>query len=151
MASSSGTISSNNDLPTPNETLSQVQPTTQLRSHNELVLTPIGIVLEGRPPGCVINRDLSPDTLSHILIEDNLKWLGIEKARGRQPVSTRTMGLDDGEDVDDSGVKKLQARREEEEEEDEKEDDELKSVNCEENTGDSTEPGVKVIDCERDN
>ena len=131
---SSGTIPSNSVLPVPNESGSQVQPTTQLRSHNELGLTPIGIVLEGRPPGCVLNRDLNPDTLSHILIEDNLIWLGIEKASGRQPAATRNMGLDDEEDIDDNGVKIFQARSEEEEEEDKKEDDELKSANCEKNT-----------------
>ena len=49
----------NSVLPTltPNEMGSQVDPTTRLRSECELGLTPMGLALEGRPPGCVLNRD----------------------------------------------------------------------------------------------
>ena len=43
-----------------------------------------GIVLIGRQPGCVLNRTLSSDTLSHILINDNLLALDIPIAAGRQ-------------------------------------------------------------------
>ena len=53
----------------------------------QLGFTPEGIVLEGRQPGCVLNRALSAETLSHILIEDDLKYLGIKPAAHRR--STR--------------------------------------------------------------
>lgn len=47
-----------------------------------------GWVLEGRQPGCILNRKLSRDTLSHILIEDNLIVLGIPMDPERSTVST---------------------------------------------------------------
>lgn len=51
---------------------------------------------------------LSEDTLSRILIEDNLRWLGIEKARERGKASNVTMDSDDEEDGDDGDVKNVQ-------------------------------------------
>ncbi|KAG7008327.1 hypothetical protein G7Y79_00006g019470 [Physcia stellaris] len=71
-------------------------PTSQrtplpLASRNRQVSTGIGLtrdgwVLEGRQPGCVLNRKLSAETLSHILIEDNLLVLGIP-ARSKRGLS----------------------------------------------------------------
>ena len=115
----------------------QVQPANQVRNHNELGRTPMGLVLEGRQPGCVLNRDLSPDTLSHILLEDNLRWLGIEKARGRKSGLPTIMDLDEGKGIDDSGVK-IQVTGEEEQKSG------LKSAGDEQASEKNTEPGINV-------
>lgn len=56
-------------------------------------------MLEGRQPGCVLNRKLSADTLSHILIEDNLLVLGI-------PVHAKR-GMSDDESEGRGGGKKV--------------------------------------------
>ena len=42
-----------------------------------------GLYLQGRAPGCRLRRELSSDTLSHILHEDNLLFLGIPLAAHR--------------------------------------------------------------------
>ena len=115
----------------------QVQPATQVRNHNELGRTPMGLVLEGRQPGCVLNRDLSPDTLSHVLVEDNLKWLGIEKARGRKSGLPIIMELGEEKGIDDSGVK-IQVTGEEEQKSG------LESAGGEQAIERNTEPGINV-------
>ena len=46
--------------------------------------TSSGLVLKGCQPGCVLKGTLSSDTLSHVLISDNLLALGIPAAAGRQ-------------------------------------------------------------------
>ncbi|CAF9939675.1 MAG: hypothetical protein HETSPECPRED_001853 [Heterodermia speciosa] len=115
----------------------QVQPATQVRSLNELGCTPTGLVLEGRQPGCVLNRDLSPDTLSHILVEDNLRWLGIEKARGRKSGLPIIMELGEEKGIGDRGVK-IEVTGEEEKESG------LESAGGEQATEKNTEADINV-------
>ncbi|KAL8793215.1 MAG: hypothetical protein Q9195_004151 [Heterodermia aff. obscurata] len=134
----------NSILPTPSVSGFNAKPKPQLRRQGELGLTPMGLVLEGRQPGCVLNRDLSPDTLSHILVEDNLKWLGIGNGRGRKRALAKIKYLDEGEDVGDSGVMELQATGDEEEE------SELKSAKNENGTAEDTKPDIIKDECNHD-
>lgn len=72
-------------LPTPARSIfpsSSTSAPTPIAQRNRQVSTGIGYtrdgwVLEGRQPGCVLRRELSAETLGHILIEDNLLVLGI--------------------------------------------------------------------------
>ena len=85
-------------------------PTSQrtplpLAPRNRQISTGIGLtrdgwVLEGRQPGCLLNRKLSAETLSHILIEDNLLVLGIT-------VNPKRGSNDDDESEDRGGRKKV--------------------------------------------
>lgn len=64
--------------------------------------TSSGLVLKGCQPGCVLNRTLSSDTLSHIFIKNNLLALGIPAAAGRKE---RNNNPDDSKDQAKAGCK----------------------------------------------
>ena len=80
-------------LPNPNASSSTnlpVNPTTEPRRRivsNGIGFSRDGWVLEGRQPGCILERKLSNDTLSHILVEDNLIVLGIPINSDRSTIS----------------------------------------------------------------
>ena len=59
------------------------QPKPNKPEDNNLGFCADGLYLQGRAPGCRLRRELSADTLSHILHEDNLLWLGIPLAPHR--------------------------------------------------------------------
>ena len=80
-------VSNSNSAPSTNPPVnSTTEPRPRVVS-NSIGFSRDGWVLEGRQPGCILNRKLSNDTLSHILVEDNLIVLGIPINSERSTVS----------------------------------------------------------------